>query len=185
MPIEEDYVSVHTGTVIDGAISAVINGRAGLQGVYLNGTELEPDGSNKVSISLSNDYYDKSSIDSLLNDKVDKSSIVQTTGDSTTSVMSQDAVTTQLNSKATVSYYTATLYSNSWNGSTAPYTQNINVLGILNTDRPIVGLNNTSESTLESWSYVSSVLADTDSLSFECYSDKPTTDLNINIMVVR
>lgn len=213
MPMEEDYVSIHTGNVIDGAISAVINGRAGLQGVYLNGTELEPDGSNKVSISLVNDYYDKTSIDSLLNNKVDKVTgkglstedftsdektklanieteanktiVVQTTGSSTTDVMSQNATTTELNSKATVSYYTATLYANSWSGSTTPYTQRVNINGILVTDRPIVGLNNTSEATLESWSYVSSVFAETDSLLFECYIDKPTTNLNINIMVVR
>lgn len=213
MPMEEDYVSIHTGTVIDGAISAVINGRAGLQGVYLNGTELEPDVSNKVSISLSNDYYNKSSIDSLLNGKVDKVTgkglstedftssektklsnieseanktiVVQTTGDSTTSVMSQNSVTTQLNSKATVSYYTATLYSDSWDGSTAPYTQTINVTGILSTDKPVVGLSSPSLSNLDSWSFVSSVQSGSGTLTFQCFEDKPTVNLEINIMVVR
>lgn len=38
-------------------------------------------------------YYDKSATDTLLGDKVSKSDVVQSTGESTTAVMSQKAVT--------------------------------------------------------------------------------------------
>lgn len=68
-----DYRSSHTGEVIDSAVSQVINGTAGIQGVKIAGTELSPDSSNKVNITLA-----------------------QTTGTSTTSIMSQDAVSSRL-----------------------------------------------------------------------------------------
>lgn len=404
MAIKEDYISIHTGIVIDAAISAVIAGRAGLQGVYLNGTELTPDSSNKVSISLTGDYYNKTQIgnlldskvdkvegkglstedftstdktklsgieteanktivvqgtgdsitnvmsqnavttqlnskadssslstvatsgsysdltnkptklsdftndgifitnavndlvnyytksetytksqidnlvsiipkfdvevvnqlpttdisettiylvpsssetsgmykeyiyvnnnwellgtqtfditdyytktqiDSLLGDKVDKVTgkglstedfttadqqklsgieteanktiVVQSTGNSTTSVMSQDAVTLQLNTKATVSYYTATLSSSSWSAST-PYTQTLNVTGILSTDKPVVDLSAPTASNLESWGLVASVQSGSGTLTFTCYDGVPTENLDLNIMVVR
>ena len=85
------------------------------------------------------DYYNKTETNALLDTKVDKVSgkglstedytaadktklanieseanktiIEQATGSSTSSVMSQDAVTTQLNTKATTNLYTATLLS--------------------------------------------------------------------------
>lgn len=68
-----DYRSSHTGEVIDSAVSQVINGTAGIQGVKIAGTELSPDSSNKINITLA-----------------------QTTGTSTTSIMSQDAVSSRL-----------------------------------------------------------------------------------------
>lgn len=212
MAIKEDYISIHTGIVMDAAISAVIAGRAGLQGVYLNGTELTPDSSNKVSISLTGDYYNKTQIGNLLDAKVDKvegkglstedfttaeqtklanieseankTIVVQTTGNSTTSVMSQDAVTLQLNTKATVSYYTATLSSSSWSAST-PYTQTLNVTGILSTDKPVVDLSAPTASNLESWGLVASVQSGSGTLTFTCYDGVPTENLDLNIMVVR
>lgn len=334
MAIKEDYISIHTGIVMDAAISAVIAGRAGLQGVYLNGTELTPDSSNKVSISLTGDYYNKTQIGNLLDSKVDKvegkglstedftstdktklsgietganktivvqatgdsttsvmsqsaittqlnskadssslsavatsgsysdltnkptklsdftndgifitnavndlvnyytksetytkaqtdsllagkvdkvagkglstedfttaeqqklsgiesganqTVVVQATGTSTTSVMSQDAVTLQLNTKATVSYYTATLSSSSWSAST-PYTQTLNVTGILSTDKPVVDLSAPTASNLESWGLVASVQSGSGTLTFTCYDGVPTENLDLNIMVVR
>ena len=44
-------------------------------------------------------YYEKSATDTLLADKVSKSDIVQSTGESTTSVMSQKAVSDALSTK--------------------------------------------------------------------------------------
>ena len=75
-----DYISVHTGAVIDNAVTTVINGRAGIQGIISNGTEIEPNQNNKISINIPD--------------------ISQSTGDSTTSTMSQNAITNQLREKA-------------------------------------------------------------------------------------
>lgn len=48
------YKSVFKGTVIDATISAVIDGKAGIQGVIVNGSEVQPDpDTNKVSIDTS------------------------------------------------------------------------------------------------------------------------------------
>lgn len=275
-----DYTSSHTGVQIDAAVSVVLAGRAGLQGVYVNGSEIAPDANNKVSLNVpivsqttgtsttdimsqnavttqlnskadsgslstvatsgsysdltnkptklsdftndgifitnsANDlvnYYSKTETDTLLSNKVDKVTgkglstedftsaektklsnieteanktiVSQTTGNSTTSVMSQDATTTELNSKATVSYYTATLSSSNWTNS-APYTQTINVSGILATDKPIVDLSSPSLNNLDSWSYVSSAQSGDGTLTFSCFENKPTENLSINIMVVR
>ena len=74
-----EYVSKYTGPEIDNALKKVVDGKAGIQGVKVNGTEVTPDNSNKVNVEIPN--------------------ISQTTGSSTTSVMSQDAITTQLNNK--------------------------------------------------------------------------------------
>lgn len=75
-----DYISVHTGAVIDNAVTTVINGKAGIQGIISNGTEIEPNQNNKVSINIPD--------------------ISQSTGDSTTSTMSQNAITNHLREKA-------------------------------------------------------------------------------------
>lgn len=186
MTIEEDYISIHTGQVIDAAISAVINGRAGLQGIYVDGTELEPDSNNKVSIPLDN-YYNKSSINLLLNNKIDKTAISQVTGDSTTSIMSQNAVTTMLNSKPSIYSYTATLLANGWSIN-APYTQTVNVQGILASDSPIVDiilsdLNADEESF--SWLYVSKIITSDGSITATCLESKPTIDMQIQLKVIR
>lgn len=140
MVMEEDYISIHTGQVIDGAISAVINGRAGLQGIYVNGTELEPDDNNKVSITLSS-----------------------------------------------ASLYTATLLENGWTNS-APYSQTVNVQGILATDTPIVDIVLSSSNADEesfSWLYVSKIITSNGSITATCLESKPTIDMQIQLKVIR
>lgn len=74
-----EYVSKYTGPEIDNALKKVVDGKAGIQGVKVNGTEATPDAENKVDISVP--------------------SVSQSTGSSTTLTMSQDAITTQLNNK--------------------------------------------------------------------------------------
>lgn len=74
-----EYVSKYTGSEIDNALKKVVDGKAGIQGVKVNGTELTPDNSNKVNVEIPN--------------------ISQTTGISTTSTMSQNAITNALNNK--------------------------------------------------------------------------------------
>lgn len=99
-----EYHSTHTGSIVDATISAVIAGKAGLQGVKINGSELIPDSSNKVSFELPN--------------------VLQTTGSSTTDVMSQNAVTTSLSNKvdssSLASVATSGSYSDLTNKPTIP-----------------------------------------------------------------
>lgn len=153
-----DYNSTHTGQIIDATISAVIAGKAGIQGVKVNGTEITPDSSsNKVDISVpdvsqttgtstTDVMSQKATTDALdlkanssslatvattgsyndLSDKPSAPNVVQTTGTSTTEVMSQNAVTTQLNSKANSSSLAAVATSGSYNDlSDKPSTPNV------------------------------------------------------------
>ena len=78
-----DYQSVHSGVNIDDAVTSVLNGTAGIQGVKVNGTDLTPDSGNKVNVVVP--------------------TLLQTTGTSTTSTMSQNAITTSLAQKADTS----------------------------------------------------------------------------------
>lgn len=185
-----DYHSQHTGQIIDATISAVIAGKAGIQGVKVNGTEVTPDSAtNKVDINIP--------------------IVSQTTGQSTTSVMSQSAVTTQLGNKVdssslstvatsgsyndlsnkptipSVSNYTATLSSSSWVGDSAPYNQTVNISGILSTDNPIVDVSNPTQNMLDNWSYVSKIETFNDYIIATCFSDKPSSSIDIKLMVVR
>lgn len=74
------YVSEFTGPEIDNAIKNVTQGKAGIQGVKVNGTEIIPDSTtNKVDLNIP--------------------TVSQTTGTSTTSTMSQNAITNSLNNK--------------------------------------------------------------------------------------
>ena len=165
---------------------------------------------------LSN-YYNKTEVDNLLDTKVDKVTgkglstedyttaektklsnieaeanktvIVQATGSSTTSVMSQNAVTTQLNSKATTALYTGTLTSSGWTSS-APYTQTLSISGILSTDVPVVDVvlsstTSTAISQTEAWSCVSKIETAAGSITATCLEEKPTNDIPIQLKVVR
>ena len=73
------YKSKFAGEVIDATLTAVIDGRAGIQGVKVNNTETTPDQNNKVDLTIP--------------------VVLQTTGDSTTNVMSQNSVTSALGGK--------------------------------------------------------------------------------------
>ena len=190
-----NYNSTHTGQIIDATISAVIAGKAGIQGVKVNGTEITPDSSsNKVDInvpivaqttgtSTSEIMSQKATTDALdlkansstlstvatsgsyndLSNKPSIPSVVQVTGTSTSDVMSQDAVTTQLGtkvdqvsgkglstndftngykdkldglSKVSVNSYSMILSAASWS-STAPYTYTITSSSTTSSDEPI------------------------------------------------
>ena len=177
-----DYHSAHTGQIIDATISAVIAGKAGIQGVKVNGTEITPDtSSNKVDISVP--------------------VVSQSTGSSTTEVMSQNKADssslstvatsgsyTDLSNKPTiptVSNYTATLSSSSWTESSGTYIQTVSVPGILSTDTPIIDVSNPTQAMLDSWAYVSKIETSNDSITATCFSNQPTENINIKLMVVR
>jgi len=163
------------------------------------------------------DYYNKTETNALLDTKVDKVSgkglstedytaadktklanieseanktiVEQTTGTSTSSVMSQDAVTTQLNNKATTNLYTATLLSSGWSSS-APYTQTVSVSGILSTDTPIADVvldvvTSTAMAQISAWMCVSKIETANGSITATCLEEKPTIDIPIQLKVVR
>lgn len=163
------------------------------------------------------DYYNKTETNALLDTKVDKVSgkglstedytaadktklanieseanktiIEQATGFSTSSVMSQDAVTTQLNTKATTNLYTATLLSSGWSSS-VPYTQTVSVSGILSTDTPIADVvldvvTSTAMTQISAWMCVSNIETADDSITATCFETKPEIDIPIQLKVVR
>ena len=163
------------------------------------------------------DYYNKTETNALLDTKVDKVSgkglstedytaadktklanieseanktiVEQTTGTSTSSVMSQDAVTTQLNNKATTNLYTATLTSSGWSSS-APYTQTVSVSGILSTDTPIADVvldvvTSTAMTQISAWMCVSKIETADGSITATCLENKPEIDIPIQLKVVR
>lgn len=189
-----DYQSTYKGSVIDQTINSVINGQAGLQGVSVNGTELTPDTNNKVSFNVP--------------------LVLQTTGTSTTDVMSQNSVTDALSNKAnssdlatvatsgsysdlsntptipSVSNYSATLLSSGWVGASAPYTQTVNVTGILSTDNTLANIvlssdTATAQSQLTNWAYVSKMETSNGSVTATCFDSKPSIDLNVSLMSIR
>lgn len=165
-----DYQSTHTGQEIDESVTKVLNGTSGIQGVKVNGTEVETDSENKVAITIP--------------------TVSQSTGDSTTEIMSQNAVTTELNNKATTSLYNATLSSSGWSSGDAPYTQTVSVQGILSTDTPIVDVvlsstTSTALSQLEAWGYISKIDTSNDQITATCLESKPSIGINIQLIVVR
>lgn len=134
-----EYQSIFTGSLVDATLSAVIDGKAGIQGVSINGSELTPDTNNKVSFNLP--------------------TVMQTTGTSTTDIMSQNSVTTALSNKvdssSLASVATSGSYSDLSNKPTIP--------------------TKTSELTNDSNFVVSSNLANVaTSGSYNDLSDKPT-----------
>ena len=85
--------------------------------------------------------------------------------------------------------YTATI-TTTWSGSSAPYTQAVSVSGILATDTPhIMPVYSTTNSTAitqkEAWACVSKAETSDGTITFTCFEDKPTTDIPIQIEVMR
>ena len=181
--------------------------------IYVN-NNWELIGIQKADLS---NYYNKTEVDNLLDTKVDKVTgkglstedytseektklsgieaqanktvVVQTTGSSTTDVMSQNIVTTELNSKATTALYTGTLTSSGW-ASAAPYTQTLSISGILSTDVPVVDVvlsstTSTAISQTEAWSCVSKIETAAGSIPATCLEEKPAIDIPIQLKVVR
>lgn len=279
------YRSKFAGEVIDATLTAVIDGRAGIQGVKVNNTETIPDQNNKVNLTIptvlqttgdstanvmsqnsvtsalggkvdavqgkglsTEDYtteektklsgiesqanrtiisqttgesttsvMSQNAVTTSLSNKVDliqgkglstedyttaektklsgiaseanKTVVVQTTGSSTTDVMSQGSVTTQLNTKATTAQYTATLLASLWSSS-APYTQTLNISGILSTDSPFVDvvLSSTTETAInqiDAFSCISKIETSDGSVTATCFSYKPSINVPIKLKVVR
>ena len=85
---------------------------------------------------------------------------------------------------------TATLAAASWVGASAPYTQTVNVTGVLATDKPIIDIvvsstTATGIAEVEDFAKITKAETGAGTITFSCYEDKPTNDLSIAIKVVR
>lgn len=93
--------------------------------------------------------------------------------------------------RATTATYTALFPSSGWSSS-IPYTQTVNVEGILATDNPIVDIDMSNamseeDSALatEEWNLVRRIATNDGSVTMYCYDEIPTMDINIILKVVR
>ena len=93
--------------------------------------------------------------------------------------------------RATTASYTATFPASGWSSS-SPYTQTVNVDGILLTDDPIVDIDMSSATNAddwalmtEAWNFVGRITANQGSVTMYCYDDVPTVDITIFLKVVR
>ena len=89
-----------------------------------------------------------------------------------------------------VSNYSATLLSSGWVGASAPYTQTVNVTGILSTDNTLANIvlssdTTTAQSQLTNWAYVSKMETSNGSVTATCFDSKPSIDLNVSLMSIR
>lgn len=113
-------------------------------------------------------------------------------GKSITKLASPSADTDAVNKGYVDSKYntfSATLSAGGWTGS-GPYTQTVAVSGVLQSDRPHVGLvpsddTGTALAQEESWGYVSRGVTADGSITFTCYEDKPEVNLPLQIEVNR
>ena len=101
--------------------------------------------------------------------------------------MSQDAVTRLVGSVTEL--YTAILSASDWS-STAPYTQTVNITGILATDTPIVDVvldstASTATAQLGAWGNVSKITTADGSITAMCFETMPEVDIPIQLKVVR
>lgn len=85
---------------------------------------------------------------------------------------------------------TCTLTVAGWTGAAAPYTQTVNVTGILATDRPILDLSvsstvSTGIDEIDDWALISKAETGAGTITFSCYEDIPATELTVNVKVVR
>lgn len=96
----------------------------------------------------------------------------------------------RISDKASTASYTATFTAAGWSAS-APYTQTVNVAGMLATDDPFVDVSlsgaSGTEATnrMEAWTCVGRVTANAGSVTAYCYDEKPTVNLPVILKVVR
>lgn len=139
--------------------------------------------SDLATVATSGSYSD-------LSNKPAIPSVVQATGSSTTDTMSQDAITTALSGKASVSTYNITLLASGWSGSSAPYTQTVSVSGILSTDKVFadVVLDAVAQTALDQsrqWAFVSQMTTSNGSITAKCLEYKPEINLPISLLAFK
>lgn len=100
-----------------------------------------------------------------------------------------DAINEVNTGESIATTYTATI-STSWTGSSAPYTQTVELSGITESDTPIVDVILSDDTTtalnqLEAWGCVSKIETATDNITVTCLEDKPTIEIPIQLKAVR
>lgn len=96
---------------------------------------------------------------------------------------------TALDSKASVSTYSASLLSTGWTGEAAPYAQEVTVTGITAADTPLVdivqtGTETTDEPMREAWGVVTRIVTGAGKITAYA-SEKPTVNIPIQLKVVK
>lgn len=104
--------------------------------------------------------------------------------------VTSDGVYTALAGKAETTNTTVSLPAASWVGAAAPYTQTVNVTGILATDTPIIDVVVSSTvatgiDEVAAWACITKAKTGAGTITFSCYEDKPTTDITVAVKVVR
>lgn len=90
---------------------------------------------------------------------------------------------------ATRARYTASI-TTTWSGSSAPYTQNVSVSGILATDDVHITVNHSTTNATAilqqtAWNCVGKAVTAANSITFTCFEEKPVTAIPIIIEVIR
>lgn len=127
------------------------------------------------------------SISSLQSDVDTLNQTVTTQGQNITTLQSNiSTINSELSGKAKRYIYN-TILSTTWSGSTSPYTQTINISGILSTDTPHIApvYGSNIEDEIQAWSLVTRATTANGSITFYCYGDKPNISLNLQIEVIR
>ena len=105
----------------------------------------------------------------------------------------QEAISTinqKAEGKAKMLTFDSVIQASAFEGVTAPYTQSIDITGILGTDRPDIGARLSSDIKLalaqqEAFGSVTKIETGNGNITVFCYEDKPTVDIPIQIRVFR
>ena len=100
-----------------------------------------------------------------------------------------DVLSENIENMATTETFKGTLLANSWSSS-APFTQTVNIPGLLSSDYPFVDIDLSevadAQSVIEGWNNVGRVTVDSDNAVIGyCYKEKPTVDIPMVFKVVR
>ena len=92
--------------------------------------------------------------------------------------------------KANTTTLKATIKASAFLGGNSPFKQTIEVKGILESDNPIAGVvyDDDTEVALrqrEAWGNVQRITCGNDSITVYCFEEKPTTDIPIQLKVIR
>lgn len=100
-----------------------------------------------------------------------------------------DAIRASISTKATTQKYNATFLGSGWSAE-SPFTQTVNIQGVLETDTPIADImlssdTDVAKSESDAWAYVSRIDTASNAITALCLEKKPELDLNIQLKVVR
>lgn len=116
---------------------------------------------------------------------------LQSLADGLATKIGAQAALEAISQKASTASYTAALSSAGWSAA-APYSQTVNVAGLLATDDPLVDVSLNGADTAQAgkartdaWTFVGRVETGNGTLTAYCYEEKPEVDLPVIIKVVR